>query len=215
VGMTALPAAMGYAFSYLGQRREESEFTFLLIHLSERNTHLLALQRGEIRFVRALSYGVQDILDAAARATGRSAAELREEQERRTHQHRDAPLLEGVAGEPQAAPAAETLPYDKAGEILQSYCEEITSCLCYYAGMQGGRGVDKMVFAGPEANDYEFCQMLATRLGVPAQIGDPLAGMRAQGQAAPEANSDGRPKPELAVSVGLSVFGSLIDQGES
>ena len=222
VGISALPLAAAHAFSYLGQRRDETDFAFLLVHLAPRITHLLIVQKGELRFARSIRQGVDDMLEAAGKALGRPATALKDEQEFQMRRQEDHLLLSSRLTEAPAAPRhALAVPYDQAGEVLQGYCEEILSCLCYYAGANESQGVDKVVFIGPQANDYDFCQALASRLGLPAQIGDPLAGIQAPG----ELGGDGlpsptleahhgparRPKPELAVATGLSLFGGLVN----
>jgi Tfp pilus assembly PilM family ATPase len=114
--------------------------------------------------------------------------------------------------EAPATPASQAtgLPYQQAGAALEAYAEEILSGLCYFSSTVNAHGVDKAVFVGPLANDYGFCQMLANRLGLPAQIGDPLAGIEVPGAASATA-AQRRPEPEMAAAVGLSLFGAMVN----
>ncbi len=212
VGITAVPLAVGHAFSYLGQRREESQYTFLLVHLEAHRTHLMILHEGDLRFARSIPQGVHDILQAVAERTHRPIETLREEQSFSMRQQQDHLLLNsGLTDVPEAPRHAAALPYDQAGPKLRSYSEEILSCLCYFAGMVDSDGVDKVIFVGSQANDYAFCQILANRLGLPAQIGDPLAGIRVASAGDQPRGGVRRPQPELAVAVGLTRFGALVN----
>ena len=115
---------------------------------------------------------------------------------------------------PEAPHHGAPVPYEKAGVVLENYAEEITSCLCYFASTISSDGVDKVIFTGPQANDYDFCQMLASRIKLPAQIGDPLAGIRQPLLESPTATTGmpvRRPRPEMSVAVGLTLFGSLVN----
>lgn len=210
-GISALPLALGHAFSYLGQRREECDFTFLLAHLEPRVTHLMILHRGELRFARTVPQGAHDILDAVAGETGQDPAALRADQELRMKRCADHVLLNSRMTEVPAAPSqGAPLPYEQAGRALEGYAEEILSCLCYFASTVNSRGVDKVLFVGPQANDYDFCQTVANRLGLLAQIGDPLAGIRLPSSDEGRGSGGGRrPRPEMAVAVGLTLFGAV------
>jgi hypothetical protein len=65
------------------------------------------------------------------------------------------------------------------------------------------------VFLGGQAYDKRLCQTLAKRLAMPAQIGDPLAGIYREPGSEYDAGalSEGS-QPEWAVAVGLSLGGA-------
>lgn len=212
VGISALPLAAGHAFSYLGQRREESGYTFLLVHLEARVTHLVIMHEGNLRFARTIPQGVHDILDAVAAETGRDTATLKDEQEFRMKRHENHVLLDSRMTEaPEVPRHAGPVPYEKAGQILADYSEEIVSCMCYFASTINSVGVNKVIFTGLMANDYDFCQVLAHRLGLPAQIGDPLAGVRVPVSETSSEASSRVPQPEMTVAIGLTLFGALVN----
>jgi Tfp pilus assembly PilM family ATPase len=209
-GITALPLAVSYAFSYLGQRREERDFTFLVLHLEGNLTHLLAINGGQLCFARTMQRGVHDLLSAAAKATGQEMSALKSAQRDRMQRRGESELLNSRMSTPPQAPAAAELPLEQAGAVFEGFVEEIQSCTCYVSSSITGREVNKIVFSGPLANDYLLCQLLASRVGLPGQIGDPLAGIRvSQGEG--EATAAPRlPEPELSVALGLSLFGSVV-----
>jgi len=212
VGISALPLAIGHAFSYLGRRRDETDFTFLLVHLEKRSTHLVIMQEGEMRFARMIPQGVHDILEAAATQTSQGLESLIEQQSLLMRHPGDSVLLDSRMTEAPAAPrSVSPLPYDRAGAVLDSYIDEILSGLCYFSSTINTQGVDKAIFVGPLANDYGFCQILANRLGLPAQIGDPFAGLQVAGGHRSAPPADRRPEPEMVAAVGLSVFGAMVN----
>jgi Tfp pilus assembly PilM family ATPase len=215
VGISALPLAIGHAFSYLGQRRDEAGFTFLVAHLEPKVTHLVIMHQGELRFARTIHQGVHDVIEAAAASAGREASALKDDQEFRMKRLDEHLLLNSRLTEaPESPHQGAPVPYEKAGVVLENYAEEITSCLCYFASTISSKGVDKLIFTGPQANDYDFCQVLASRIKLPAQIGDPLAGIRQPQLENPGASMGPpvrRPRPEMSVAVGLSLFGSLLN----
>jgi len=212
VGINALPLAIGHAFSYLGRRRDETGFTFLLAHLEKRATHLLIMHEGEMRFARTIGTGVHDLLEAAAAQSGRPVKELCEQQALMMKHQPDTVMLNSrMTAAPETPQHAASLPYQLAGAALDNYVEEILSGLCYFSSTVNTHGVDKAVFVGPQANDYGFCQMLANRLGLPAQIGDPFAGIELPAGQLPAAPADRRPEPEMAAAVGLSLFGAMVN----
>jgi len=211
-GISALPLAVGHAFNYLGQRREEAGFTFLLVHLESHVTHLVIVHEGELRFARTIPQGVQTLLEAAAKACGRELVELEAEQTSRVRDLGSHVLLDSrMTQAPSPPDCGKPLPYEQAGPVLDAYVEEIQSCVCYFAGAVSAQGVDKMLFTGPQANDYDVCQLIANRLVLPAQIGDPFAGIQPVAAATGERPGARRPRPEMAVAVGLTLFGAQVN----
>lgn len=199
VGISALPLAIGHAFSYLGRQEDQAGLTYLVVHFDTKVTHLVILHEGELRFARSIPLGVYDILEAAAQAGGVEAATMRDDLQYRIT-HPDGP-----------AEAVQSLPYELAGRVVDDYVEEIVSCLGYFAATVSPRCIDKVVFAGEMANDYDFCQLVASRIGLPARVGDALEGVQVPVDDETPHTDPRRPHPELAVAVGLSLFGAEVN----
>ena len=67
-----------------------------------------------------------------------------------------------------------------------------------------------MIFVGGQAHDKRLCQSVAKRLHLPAQVGDPMAGIKRLNQAGVAFGLDTRqPSPSWAVAVGLSLGATL------
>jgi len=68
------------------------------------------------------------------------------------------------------------------------------------------RPLERAIFLGGQAYDKRLCQALARQLALPAQIGDPLAGIPREPDAlAPGVTSADGSLPDWAVAAGLSL----------
>ena len=57
----------------------------------------------------------------------------------------------------------------------QNLAEEIRSCVRYHDLVFGSQPVGRVIFVGGQAKNKSLCRQLARNLGLPAQLGDPLA----------------------------------------
>ncbi len=62
-------------------------------------------------------------------------------------------------------------------QALANLAEELRGCIRYHNLMFENNTVAKVIFVGGQAKNTNLCQRLAQNLGLPAQIGDPLAGI--------------------------------------
>jgi Tfp pilus assembly PilM family ATPase len=84
--------------------------------------------------------------------------------------------------------------------------DELTQCLRYYESVFRNQGVERAIFLGGQAMDKRLCQLIAQRLNVPAQIGDPLVRIGSAAAGGSDLGIDRRePQPRWAVAVGLSL----------
>jgi len=96
--------------------------------------------------------------------------------------------------------------------IVHHLADEIQRCRRYHEGTFPGVPVDRLVFVGGEAHVRSLCQALARRLGISAQLGDPIVGLCHDVSArreTPDLVAAGidrrRPQPAWAVACGLSL----------
>jgi len=95
-----------------------------------------------------------------------------------------------------------------AGE-LDVLADELTQCLRYYESVFRNRNIERAIFVGGQAYDRKLCQLVAQRLNLPAQIGDPLLRLRCpDGVGRSVGLQHNEPCPALAVAVGLSLGGA-------
>jgi Tfp pilus assembly PilM family ATPase len=74
----------------------------------------------------------------------------------------------------------------------------------YYESVFRNQGIERSIFVGGQAYDRRLCQMIARKLNLPAQIGDPLVRI-SRSEAATLTGDD--PQPNWAVAIGLSLGG--------
>jgi len=88
--------------------------------------------------------------------------------------------------------------------------DEITQCLRYHESVFRNQAVERVVFVGGQAHDKRLCQLIANGLNLPAQVGDPMAGISRARQGGSTAGLDARqPSPSWAVAIGLSLGATL------
>jgi type IV pilus assembly protein PilM len=84
--------------------------------------------------------------------------------------------------------------------------DKITECVRYYESVFRNKPIEQVIFVGGQAHNKRFCQSIAQRLNMPAQVGDPMAGIQLAEQGGWGAGLDGRqPNPSWAVAIGLSL----------
>jgi Tfp pilus assembly PilM family ATPase len=96
--------------------------------------------------------------------------------------------------------------------VVHHLADEIQRCRRYHEGTFPGVPVDRLVFVGGEAHVRSLCQALARRLGIAAQLGDPIVGLchdvsarRETPDLAVAGIDRRRPQPAWAVACGLSL----------
>ncbi len=87
--------------------------------------------------------------------------------------------------------------------------DDITHCLLYCESAFRNQAVERVIFVGGQAHNKRLCQSIAQRLNLPAQVGDPLAGVQRSSQAQETLGETG-PCPAWAVAVGLSLGATLL-----
>ncbi len=84
--------------------------------------------------------------------------------------------------------------------------EKITQCVRYYESVFRNQHIERVIFVGGQAHNKRLCQSIAKLLNLPAQVGDPMAGIKRADQAGSDLPLDSRqPNPSWAVAVGLSL----------
>lgn len=109
---------------------------------------------------------------------------------------------------------ADTAAEDELFGLLEDKIAElghkITQCVRYYESVFRDRPIGRVVFTGGQAHDKRLCQSIAKCLHLPAQVGDPLAGIKRVYQTGGALGLDTRqPNPSWAVAVGLSLGATL------
>ncbi len=130
----------------------------------------------------------------------------------------DAALAEGLNITPQqawqlrrdiaAGKESEVSPQEideHVGKVLDEMADELTQCLRYYESIFRNQGVERAIFLGGQAADKRLCQLIAQRLNLPAQIGDPLVRIGGDCGGTDSGLDRREAQPRWAVAVGLSL----------
>ncbi len=102
----------------------------------------------------------------------------------------------------QVAPALDECPVDMT-ELLDTMTDELSMCLRYHHGLFPERKVNRVIFLGGESRQVWLCQHIVRRLGLPAQLGDPLARLEKPGNMKTPNLDLSKPQPGWAVAYGL------------
>jgi type IV pilus assembly protein PilM len=194
VGVGVEPCAMCYPYVFAASHTEASQAgpsSLMLVHIGALATYVAIARGEETRFVKGVTLGVASVVQAVAEA-------------RKTGLEQARALVstwsnETGAGGSISAEAVEA--YNQIHKHLAHFVDEIESCIRYYSSLARGAGIDRIVFLGPGARDRALVQVIGSYLSVPCEVGAPL-------QAASQAAAGGEAAPELAVALGLSLFGA-------
>jgi type IV pilus assembly protein PilM len=104
---------------------------------------------------------------------------------------------------PPSAPAAKPHVGVDTGELLDAISDELSMCVRYYQSLFPGRSIDRVIFLGGEARQTNLCRHIARKLGLPAQLGDPLSRLSPPGSMPTPGLKLGEPQPGWAVVFGL------------
>jgi type IV pilus assembly protein PilM len=118
---------------------------------------------------------------------------------------------DGEAGAPEAAPrqAAVASPPQPAhprvdlSEPLEILTDDIGMCMRYHQSVFPDKKITRAVFIGGECKHVGLCQHVARALRIPAQAGDPLAGLSRTGKERTVGVEVGQPQPGWTVALGL------------
>ncbi|MCK4624473.1 MAG: pilus assembly protein PilM, partial [Phycisphaerae bacterium] len=93
---------------------------------------------------------------------------------------------------------------------IAEIADEIIKCLRYHESIFTDRTIERVIFVGGQAHNSRLCESIARRLNLPAQVGDPMAGIKwaQQGQWDPQIDRR-KPNPSWAVAVGLSLSATM------
>ncbi len=197
VGINVEPCAIVECFARLFRRADDASRATLFVDIGAGSTQVVITHGGRLVFAKNLLFGGDQFDQAVASGMGVAVSDAR--RHRTEHGSRS-----------ESAANAETIEHALSGP-LGSLSEELTNCLRYYDSVFVNQPVERVVFLGGEAFNKGLCQTLAQRLALPAQIGDPLAqigrDVEAAGETGPAAPAS---RPDWAVAVGLSL-GAVID----
>ena len=193
VGVNIESLAIVECFSHLFPWGSNPEHTALYIDLGSASTQVVIARGQNLVFARNLTRGSRDLEEIITNGMEVSEDLLHEF---------------WIDAQKKKLPAeAEENLYQLVEPWVEETYQSIEQCLLYYRSVFRETGVDRLIFTGGQARDNRLCQMLAKRLNLPANIGDPMIGLHVVDGVSRTFDFKNAPHPGLAVGIGLSFCG--------
>lgn len=193
VGVNVEPLALVQCFTGLFDWGEDTDKAVLYVDLGSVSTQVVIAHGDKVVFARNLSRGADQVDQEIAKGMDVSVEEA--------HQKRLYVQQENVE-ESQREDV-----YKWIGKWIEAISQNIEHCLRYYEATFRKVGVDRIIFTGGQAKDKKLCQTLAQRMNLPAQIGNPLVGLKVGEKAKAVLGKNHTFRPGLTVGIGLSLGG--------
>ncbi|NLW86952.1 MAG: pilus assembly protein PilM [Planctomycetes bacterium] len=193
VGINIVPCAILECYARLFRRTDDLGRTILFLDVGPDATQVIVSHGCKLAFARCLSTGSMKFDDALAQGLSVPVEQARN-------------LRRGAepAGSAREVVTAQLDSF--LDSPVRALADEVTQCLRYCETAFRTQGAERVIFVGQEAYDKRLCQMIAQRLNMRAQIGDPLMRIRRVAGAGLEQGLDRRePQPDWSVSIGLSI----------
>ena len=189
-GVGVEPCAMCYPYMFAASSEPataEGPPPIMIVHLGTRTTYVAIVRGAEMTFVKGVEIGTDNLVEALAaakRLTVAEAAALRAK-------------WCGSSGPSAIQEAVEA--YNSIRWNLEHISDELESCMRYHTSLARGTPIDRLLFLGPEARDQALVRVISAHVGVACEVGNPFASVT---------GTAGAGEPEMAVAVGLSLFGA-------
>lgn len=191
IGVNIEACAIVECFSRLFRRGSDQAKTILFLDVGWTTTQVVLSHGAKIVFARNLSRGDKDFDKAVADAMGVPPEQAHA-------------IRTDLRNDPGNAAADEV--YRQLDVPVNSLAGELMHCLRYYESVFPNKSIETAIFLGGGAYDKRLCQLVAQRLNLPAQIGDPLLRMERAEGAGLNIGLDRRDaQPAWAVAIGLSL----------
>ena len=214
------PYALVNCFAHLMDQKSEKPAATMFVDLGHHSSKVLVTQGSKLVFCRTISIAAEHFRRAisdklsvdyeqaaqlyrqvkfsAAKAAGMPKAVAKSQTATATA------TLEPVESQVGAVDAADAA----VGPTLHYLCDEMKSCVRYYDLLFPNNRIAKVIFLGGMAKNKSFCQNLAQGLGLPAQLGDPLARVLPASRTGKHSDiQEGQSCSDWAVAFGLSLGG--------
>jgi len=184
--------ALAECFARLMRRMAEASRTLLLLDIGAESTQFVLTRGPRIAFARNIDFGGRRLDARIAESMNidvADAAALRRKM---------------IVGDIDVVVADEFMRL-LAPPIVE-VSDTIAECLRESESTAHGPGPERIVFVGGQAHDWKLCEAVAEKLQLPAQVGDPLVGIRRPGaENLPEGIDLRHPQPSWAVAIGLGL----------
>jgi type IV pilus assembly protein PilM len=181
------PLAAYNWFKYTGEFGDQGECVALL-DLGASTTDIVVEREGQLRFLRSLNLGGNNITSAIATSFGVEFADAERMKRERGFAPSGNPERDGKGGQ-------------VIGQVLTRLVAEINRSLAYFRSQPGGGTVSRIIVTGGGACLRNIIPYLQQHLGIEVRIGQPLAGLAI----APEAQEVNEHPERASVVLGLAL----------
>ena len=186
------PCAIVECFSRLFKRASDSERVILYVDIGALSMQVVLSHGTRIVFARNLKTAGNALSSALAKGMGVPVDE--------------AEAIRKRIGSGMDTDVDPDMVMSHLADPLDAMSDELQKCLRYYESVFRSQSIERAVFLGGQAYDTRLCQEIARRVGIPAQVGDPLVRVRRGAGAGQAVGLDGdQPRPDWAVAIGLSL----------
>lgn len=211
IGLQPEPKAILDCFRNIFRRKADMTPTTMYIDIGFSATRVMVSCGEELQFLRFIPIGGDQFNYAASVALKVPVHEARN----RRIQQAETPGLDAsavAAVDPIMDPmmakrfAERGIIEEACRDPLERLLSELELCRRYHEATFPNRPIDRIVFVGGEALQRALCQQIAKRLGIAAQLGDPMVRLGRTSKVPLESGLDvAKPQPAWAVAVGLSI----------
>lgn len=209
VGLTPEPKAMIACFHALYRRKDDP--TTLYVDIGFCGTRVIVAAGEHMLFARFIPIGGDQFNYAASIALKVPVHEARARRIQLS-ESQDTDPKSGSAIDPISDPitakrlAERGVIEEACRDPLERLITELELCRRYHEATFPNRPIDRVVFVGGEAMQRSLCQQIAKRLGIAAQVGDPMVRLARTSKVSPESGLDVKtPQPGWAIAVGLTI----------
>ncbi len=209
VGMESDPLAIVHCIGPAFWRKD-ADPVIGIVDIGAAGTRLMVAQGENVLFARFIAIGGEQIARAVAASLGISE-EQAQAMQRASTALRGAEAggadEAGGGGRAVAVAAPEAGRGDVPGHVaLERLVEELELCRRYHDAAFPNRPIERLVFVGGGARQRAWCQYVARRLNIAAQVGDALSQIAKPADQLVVGSVDMRqPQPAWAVALGLSL----------
>jgi type IV pilus assembly protein PilM len=233
-GMTVEPSAMVDCFGHVYRRPSDSHAMTCYLDIGASGTRVVIARAGKILFMRSVPIGGDALNAAVADALKVHPDDARILRQKLTHAQtegsergearavlaadaEDPMALVAKAAPTQSKPAAATRQSHEDKGIsahiegamqppLDKVIDELRMCRRYHEATFPDAPLERIIFGGGESRNRFVCQYIAQAMGMPAQLGDPMARLSRAGTIGMESSIDRRqPQPAWSVALGLTM----------
>lgn len=203
------PWAIVNCYHQVLRKRPESKLTIMYIDIGLSGTRAMVSSANQLLFLRLIPIGGDQFNYAASVALKVPVHEARNRRIQQASVGESGSDDVNTDTDPMAAKrqAERAVINEACREPLDRLLTELELCRRYHEATFPNRPIDLIVFVGGEARQRALCQQIARRLGIAAQLGDPMPCFGRMSKLGADSGVNvNQPQPDWSVAIGLSMI---------